>query len=99
MMQRGFWRSLAFEKDGSLNLGWALSLLFAVVGVAGFVVVVVMRQDSSTLEKLAAWTFLIGAFAIVLIAALPIAKAKILADAKLPGEMMGHMSNKDDDRG
>ena len=99
MNKRSFWYALVFERDHSLNLGWALSLLFALAGVVGFVVVVVIRQDSSTLEKLAAWTFLIGAFAIVLIAALPIAKAKILADAKLPGEMMGHMSNKDDDRG
>jgi hypothetical protein len=86
-----FWHSLVFETDGDLNLTWLFVLLMGGVGTVGFlweiVVGPILGFAPSTIEKIAAWSFLAGAFASVLIAAIPIAKAKVLAKATLPGEL------------
>lgn len=88
---RPFWHALVFESDGDLNLTWLFVLLMGAVGTIGFMWEIVLGPifgyAPSTLEKIAAWSFLAGAFASVLIAAIPIAKAKVLAKATLPGEL------------
>lgn len=86
---RPFLTALLYERDGDLNLTWLFVLIMGIVGAIGFFVEVVIRGGdvSSTPAKMAAWSFLAGAFLSVLIAAIPIAKAKILANAKLPGEV------------
>jgi hypothetical protein len=86
-----FWHSLVFETDGDLNLTWLFVLLMGAVGTIGFLWEIVLAPvfgfSVGPLEKIAAWSFLAGAFASVLIAAIPIAKAKVLAKATLPGEL------------
>jgi hypothetical protein len=89
---RPFFKALLFERDGDLNLTWLFTLLMGLVGSAGFVYTLI-TPGMSLPDRLAAWSFLAGAFASVLIAALPIAKAKILANAKLPSELSKNISS------
>lgn len=86
---RPFLTALLYERDGDLNLTWLFVFIMGIVGAIGFFVEVVIRGGgvASVPAKLAAWSFLAGAFLSVLIAAIPVAKAKILANAKLPGEV------------
>jgi hypothetical protein len=82
---RSFWASLFFTKDGDMDLTWLFVLLMGLAGVFGFVWQLV--KHSPTMAVIAGWSFLGAAFASVLIAAIPISKAKILANAKLPGDI------------
>lgn len=83
---RQFFRALVYEKDGDLNLSQLLTAIMAIIGMVGFIWVMIINPSSSIVVQIAAWSFLGGAFASVLIASLPVAKAKILANAKLPAE-------------
>jgi hypothetical protein len=88
---RPFWHALVFEKDGDMNLTWLFVLALGAAGSLGFLWVTVLAPffgfPASAVVQIAAWSFLAGAFASVLIAAIPIAKAKVLAKATLPGEL------------
>lgn len=91
---RPFFSALVYEKDGDLNLTWLFVMLMGLIASAGFIFVLGADPGVFTLwDRLAAWSFMGGAFASVLIASLPIAKAKILANAKLPGELSRSISS------
>lgn len=83
---RPFFKALVYERDGDLNLAWLLVLLMGLAGIIGFIWVI-MIANASLPVQIAGWTFLGSAFVSVLIAAIPIAKAKILANSRLPGEV------------
>lgn len=83
---RPFWTALVFEKDGDLNLTWLFVFIMGMIGAAGFVHVVILSHGA-LLAQIAAWSFLGGSLASMLIAAIPLSKAKILARATLPGEI------------
>lgn len=83
---RPFLKALVYERDGDLNLTWLFVFLMGLVGSLGFMSTVIFSPEASVLEKIAAWSFLGGAFMAVLIAAVPIAKAKILAQSSLPAD-------------
>lgn len=89
--RRPFLKAILYEKDGDLNLTWLFVLIMGMMGSAGFVWSVIMAPifgyPVTTIVQIAAWSFLAGAFASVLIAAVPLAKAKILANATLPSEL------------
>jgi len=84
---RPFWASLIYTKEGDLDFSWVLALLMGLAGVFGFVWVIVACSTAALGNILAAWSFLGGAFASVLLAAVPIAKAKIMANATLPSNL------------
>jgi hypothetical protein len=88
---RTFLQALLYETDGDLNLTWLFVLIMGLVGSCGFVWSVIVAPllgiTVNTLVQIASWSFLAGAFASVLIAAIPLAKAKVLARATLPGEL------------
>ena len=94
---RKFFQSLLYETDGDLNLTWLFVLLMGLMGSAGFLWSIVLGPlfgfTINTLVQIASWSFLAGAFASVLIAAIPVSKAKILARATLPGELAKAVSN------
>lgn len=83
--RENFFQALLYEKDGDLNLTWLFVLILGLIGAAGFLHVVFAAAP--VVEKIAAWSFLGGAFSLVVLAAIPIAKAKILANSRVPGEM------------
>jgi hypothetical protein len=89
---RPFWTALVFEKDGDLNLTWLFVFLLGMIGAAGFVHVVIFGHGA-LLAQIAAWSFLGGTLASMLIAAIPLSKAKILARATLPGEIAKSISS------
>lgn len=78
--ERGLHR-LFFTGHGELDLTWFLVLLFGFMAAFGFIVEGLAGATIST----AAWSFLGGAFVSALISAIPINKARILANAKSPG--------------
>lgn len=82
---RSLLEALFFEKDGDLNLSQVFVLLMGLAGTFGFIYQLIYSKN--TLTTIAGWSFMAGAFASVLIASIPIAKAKILANSKLPGEL------------
>lgn len=89
---RPFFTALLFEKDGDLNLTWLFVFLMGLVGSFGFVHIVIFNHGQ-LLEKIAAWSFLGGSLSAMLIASLPLNKAKILARATLPGEIAKSISS------
>jgi hypothetical protein len=78
-----FMYRLFFTKEGDLDLGWFFVGLMGLVGSAGFMIEVLKNGHGSV----AGWAFLGSAFASVLIAAVPIAKARILAQSRVPGDV------------
>lgn len=80
---RPFWGSLFFTWDGELDLSWLFVFLMGLGGVIGFLFEVFNNGHGS----IAGWAFLGAAFSSVLIAAIPVAKAKILAESKVSGEV------------
>lgn len=74
---------LFFTKEGDLDLGWFFVGIMGLVGSIGFLIEVTGGSHASV----AGWAFLGSAFASVLIAAVPIAKARILAQSRVPGEI------------
>lgn len=81
---RPFFKALLYTRHGDLDLGWALLLAFALVAI-WIVLWVIVIHPATMAVQLAALSFLASAFMGVLIAAIPIAKARILASSKLPG--------------
>jgi len=94
---RRFFQALLYESDGDLNLTWLFVLVMGLTGSAGFLWSVVLAPlfgyTINTVVQIASWSFLAGAFASVLIAAIPISKAKILARATLPGDLAKAVSS------
>jgi len=80
-------QAIFFEKDGDLNMSQALIVLVSIVGMIGFLATVVFFRDESIVVKITAWSFLGAVFTSLLIGSLPIAKAKILSQSKLPSEV------------
>ena len=78
MANRSFWRSLVFTTKGDLDLSWILTTLVCMVGVIGFLFEMISGHRASVLG----WSFLGTTFLSVLIAAVPISKARLLADSK-----------------
>ena len=95
--RRSFWEALFFEQDGAMNLSQMFASFFMLVGCFGFVWVVAIGPVLGYLQnipmQLAAWSFIAGAMSAVLIAAIPISKAKILANATLPGDLAGKIAS------
>lgn len=83
---RPIWGSLFFTQDGDLDLTWLFVLIMGLVGVTGFLWVVVISPASLAIQVVA-WAFLGAAFTSVLIAAIPVTKAKILAKSTLPTDL------------
>lgn len=79
--------SLLFTREGDLDLSWLFVLLIGMAGISGFIWVNIFAIATPIAVKIASWSFLGAAFAAVLIAAVPVAKAKILAKASLPSEL------------
>lgn len=94
---RKFLQALLYETDGDLNLTWLFVLIMGLVGSLGFLWVVMIAPflgiAVNTMVQIASWSFLAGAFASVLIAAIPLAKAKVLARATLPGDLAKAVSS------
>jgi hypothetical protein len=94
---RKFFQALLYETDGDLNLTWLFVLIMGLVGSIGFVWAVIVAPflgiPVNTMVQIASWSFLAGAFASVLIAAIPLAKAKVLARATLPGDLAKAVSS------
>jgi hypothetical protein len=85
MKHRKFKEAILFEKDGSLNLSQLILCILTVMGVVGFLTVVVIHPANLAVQ-LAAFGFLVSTFLATLIASIPIDKAKILAESKLPSD-------------
>jgi hypothetical protein len=80
---RPFFGALFFTSKGELDLSWFFVLCMGIAGVTGFLHEVFINKNAS----IAAWSFLGSAFASILIAAVPINKARILANSRVPGEV------------
>lgn len=93
---------LLFEKDGAFNPTWIFVGLYL---VAGLVVCIGALLTEKAAAIVGALTFLGGTIASLLICAVPRDRAKILANAKMPGEVasaIAHVSLGDmmgDERG
>jgi hypothetical protein len=85
--ERSVVAALFFTKNGDLDLTWLFVFIMGMIGSYVFLHVNVFQRDSSIIEKVVSWSFLAGAFSLIVLAAIPLAKTKVLADAKLPGEM------------
>jgi hypothetical protein len=81
--ERKIWHALFFEKDGDLNLTWLFVLIMGIIGSAGFVYSLV-TPTLTIVDRLVAWAFISGSFMAVLLAAIPLAKAKLLSTSTLP---------------
>lgn len=75
---------LFFETDGSLNLSQILLSILVIVAAFGFVYELITGSRAS----LIGWTFLGGAISALLLGGLPIAKAKILSQSRMPLNFM-----------
>jgi hypothetical protein len=97
--ERG-WHRLFYTGDGDLDLSWILVVVFAIVGLTGFLAEAFSSHQVST----AAWSWLGGSFLSIVIAAVPIAKARLLANSKSLGDLArsiasaGGNIHKDDER-
>lgn len=78
--ERG-WHRLFYTSAGDLDLSWFLVCVCIVLASFGFVTEAVKQDKISN----AAWSFLAGAFISVLMAAIPINKARVIANAKSIG--------------
>lgn len=78
-----FWYRLFFTAEDHLDLTWFFVLLMGCAGVFGLVWEVVTNGQATN----AAWAFMGASFASVLIAAVPIAKARLLAQTKATKEL------------
>lgn len=78
---------LLFERDGDFNPGWALFILFAVVGIVGSTVacVVALRHQQAWPAAIAALVFVATAMCITAVIVVPIARAKLLAPGVTAG--------------
>ncbi len=81
--RRRFWRSLVYERDGSLNLSWVILLIFTVLSV---VAVVVALQSGHPFAQIAALSFLAVTLNLFALGAFSQNKAKIVANARNIGE-------------
>jgi hypothetical protein len=70
---------LVFTSENHIDFSWLLTLLIAGCGVFGFLSEVLTGHHASV----AAWSFLGACFAAVLVAAVPIAKARLLAQSTM----------------
>lgn len=105
--RNGFWYKLFFvtkgKHDDELDLGWVLLLLAFFPAIT----VWVLAAFGVAKVTIAAWSFMGSLLASLLIAGIPIARARILAKSQLPGEvaqgiaMTGSEPDlwKDDERG
>lgn len=91
--ERSLLAALFFTKDGNLDLTWLFVFIMGMIGSYGFIHVNVIVRESSIVEKVVSWSFLAGAFSLIVLAAIPLAKTKVLADAKLPGDMANAVGN------
>jgi len=91
--ERSLAAALFFTKEGNLDLTWLFVFVMGMIGSYGFIHVNVIVRESSIVEKVVSWSFLAGAFSLIVLAAIPLAKTKVLADAKLPGEMANAVGN------
>ena len=85
--ERSLVAALFFTKEGNLDLTWLFVFIMGMIGSYGFIHVNVIVRESSIVEKVVSWSFLAGAFSLIVLAAIPLAKTKVLADAQLPGNM------------
>lgn len=83
--KRSWWNGLWFEKDGDFNPGYALTGLVILALVFGFTWVIVAKY-SMTLQ-IVAFSTLVTTLGIISIVAVPLNKAKVLANAKMPAEV------------
>ena len=90
-MPRPLSEALFYETDGDLDLSSLMLVVMGFTGAVGFLWVVifaaVFHYPTSITIQLAAWSWLAGFSASILIAAVPVAKSKILSRATLPGEL------------
>jgi hypothetical protein len=89
--KRTFWNALFFEKDDDLNLTFFFLALYSFVGMAAVIKTVIMG-DAAVVVQIASLAFLGSAFMGLLIAAIPYAKAKILARSSLPSDVAASIS-------
>lgn len=85
MKNRSFWNGLWFEKDGDFNPGYALTGLVILALVFGFVWV--MISPFTVLMQVVAFSSLITSLGIISLVAVPLSKAKVMANAKMPSEV------------
>lgn len=90
-MSRKFWNALIFTSEGHLDFSWLLTIVLCATGVSGFII-----EACGLHLSVAAWTWLGASFSAVLIAAVPISKARILAKANLPGDIAKGMGQIED---
>lgn len=83
--KRSFWNGLWFEKDGDFNPGYALTGLVIMSLIFGFVWVIVAKYSITV--QIVSFSSLITALGIISIVAVPLGKAKVLANAKMPSEV------------
>lgn len=105
--RKGFWYKLFFvtkgKDDDELDLGWVLLLLAFIPAIS----IWVAAAFGVAKVTVAAWSFMGSLLASLLIAGIPIARARILANSKLPGEVAQGIATastepdlwKDDERG
>lgn len=74
--------SMFFTKEGHLDLTWLLVSVYSLAGAGGFVVELLWAGHRASV---AAWSFLGASLLALLIAAVPIAKARLLARGTAPG--------------
>jgi hypothetical protein len=90
-MDRKFLKALVYEKDDSMNLSQLFMLIFGLIGGAGVLYSVVVAPwlglSTSVAVQIASYSFLSAAYISVMIGSIPIARAKILAESKVPGEV------------
>lgn len=77
--RRPFWEALIWEKSGDMNLSYVFCIVLLVTAVLAVIGELVTGGHLSN----AGWGFLITSFMAVLLASVPIARAKIIANSKL----------------
>lgn len=82
MIRRPFWIALIFERNGDLNLTWLFLTLYAVMGLIACGVVLV-TVPLVPVMVVAVFAFLQLGVLTFTISAVPIARAKILAESKV----------------
>lgn len=86
--ERGLHR-LFYTGSGDLDLSWFLVLMFALTAITGFLVETFTTMGPTVW----AWSFLGGAFLTVMIAAVPIAKARLIANSRSIGDFSGSIAS------
>lgn len=88
---KNFLYRLVFTKGDALDLSWVLLVLIVLAGI----IVFFLEPLYGIRASVAGWSFIGGAFASVLLAAVPISKARLIAASKIHTETLNNIKDSD----